>query len=41
MSSDAVLAMINRPTFVISWNKLLEEKRDRGEDASAPLPYDI
>ncbi|KAL7625809.1 hypothetical protein AAE478_005032 [Parahypoxylon ruwenzoriense] len=40
MRKDDVLAMICRPTFVISWYKLQEEKRKAGEDTSAPYPYD-
>ena len=40
MKKDAVLAMICRPTFVIHWYKLLEMKREKGEDTSAPYPYD-
>lgn len=39
MERDAVLAMICRPTFVICWYKLLDEKRKNGEDSSAPYPY--
>lgn len=30
MEKDAVLAMICRPTFVIHWRKLLEEKSKEG-----------
>lgn len=40
MEKDAVLAMTYRPTFVICWYKLVEEKRNRNGDASAPGPYD-
>ncbi|KAF2812289.1 uncharacterized protein BDZ99DRAFT_383671 [Mytilinidion resinicola] len=40
MGKDAVLAMICRPTFVICWYRLLEEKHKKGEHASAPYPYD-
>jgi len=40
MEKDAVLAMICRPTFVICWYKLLDEKHKKGEDTSAPYPYD-
>lgn len=40
MEKDAVLAMICRPTFVICWYKLLDEKHQSGEDSSAPYPYD-
>jgi hypothetical protein len=32
ISKDAVLAMICRPTFVIYWSKLLNEKLKKGED---------
>jgi hypothetical protein len=39
ISKDAVLAMICRPTFVIYWYKLLDEKRKEGESTSAPFPY--
>lgn len=41
MKKDAVLAMICRPTFVIHWYKLLEERIERGEGISAPYPYDV
>ncbi|KAL1639781.1 hypothetical protein SLS58_007523 [Diplodia intermedia] len=41
MAKEAVLSMICRPTFVIYWNKLLDEKRKEGEDTSAPWPYDV
>ncbi|KAB2574295.1 hypothetical protein DBV05_g7028 [Lasiodiplodia theobromae] len=41
MAKDTVLAMICRPTFVIHWYKLLDEKRKKGENASAPFPYDM
>ncbi|KAL7894328.1 hypothetical protein HDV64DRAFT_127229 [Trichoderma sp. TUCIM 5745] len=40
MKKNAVLAMICRPTFVISWYKLLEEKTEKGDEADAPYPYD-
>ncbi len=39
MEKDAVVAMICRPTFVISWYRLLEEKGKEGEDTDAPYPY--
>lgn len=35
MSKDAVLAMISRPTFVIYWYKLLDEKH------RVPSPCDV
>lgn len=41
MSKDAVLAMISRATFVIYWYKLMDEKHKKGEDTSAPYPYDV
>lgn len=42
MSEDAVLAMISRATFVIYWEKLLNEKHEAGEDiTSLPSPYDV
>jgi hypothetical protein len=41
MERDAVLAMICRPTFVIHWYKLLEEKRKEGAETNVPFPYDI
>ncbi|KAF8847174.1 hypothetical protein BDZ45DRAFT_607838 [Acephala macrosclerotiorum] len=40
MTTDAVLAMICRPTFVISWYKLLDENRKR-KDTDAAFPYDV
>lgn len=40
MTKKAVLAMICRPTFVISWYKLLDEKTKKGDKADAPYPYD-
>lgn len=40
MEKEAVLAMICRPTFVISWYKLLDEKRNKGDLEDAPYPYD-
>ncbi|KAL7919967.1 hypothetical protein ACQKWADRAFT_322548 [Trichoderma austrokoningii] len=40
MEKEAVLAMICRPTFVISWYKLLDEKLSTGNEADAPYPYD-
>lgn len=40
MKKNAVLAMICRPTFVISWYKLLDEKIKKGDEADAPYPYD-
>ncbi|KAI2468887.1 hypothetical protein F4781DRAFT_443149 [Annulohypoxylon bovei var. microspora] len=39
MEKSAALAMICRPTFVIYWYKLLDERRQKGEDTSAPCPY--
>ncbi|MCJ1468422.1 hypothetical protein MMC07_007050 [Pseudocyphellaria aurata] len=39
MSKDAVLAMICRATFVISWYKLTGEKE--GADLDVPYPYDV
>ncbi|KAI1399818.1 hypothetical protein F4819DRAFT_399059 [Hypoxylon fuscum] len=39
MERGAVLAMICRPAFVISWYKLLEEKSGEGEDTGVPYPY--
>lgn len=41
MKKEAVLAMICRPTFVISWYKLLDEKMKNGDEADAPYPYDV
>ena len=41
MSKNAVLAMISRPTFVIHWYKLLDEKFNRGEYESVPSPYGV
>ncbi|UKZ61284.1 uncharacterized protein TrAtP1_002551 [Trichoderma atroviride] len=41
MKQEAVLAMICRPTFVISWYKLLDEKRKNGNAVKAPYPYDV
>lgn len=41
MGKDTVLAMICRPTFVIYWYKLLDEKHKEGEDTSAPYPYEM
>jgi len=41
MRKADVLAMICRPTFVIYWYKLLDEKCKGGEDTSAPYPYDV
>lgn len=41
MSKDAVLAMICRPTFVIYWYKVLEEKHKKGDDIDVPNPYDV
>lgn len=41
MEKEAVLAMICRPTFVISWYKLLDEKVKNGDEADAPYPYDV
>ena len=41
MSKEAVLAMICRPTFVIYWYKLLDEKHEAGDYTSAPYPYDV
>ena len=41
MSKGDVLAMICRPTFVVYWYKLLDEKHKGGEDTSAPYPYDV
>ena len=41
MEKDLVLAIICRPTFVIYWFKLLDERYKRGEDTSTPYPYDI
>jgi len=40
IEKDAGLAMICRPTFVICWYKLLDEKHKKGEDTSVPYPYD-
>ncbi|KAK1252059.1 hypothetical protein MKX08_003246 [Trichoderma sp. CBMAI-0020] len=40
MEKQTVLSMICRPTFVISWNKLLDEKIENGDEADAPSPYD-
>ncbi|PMD28826.1 hypothetical protein L207DRAFT_642847 [Hyaloscypha variabilis F] len=40
MGKNEVLAMICRPTFVIFWYKLLDEKEKEGEDMNAPYPYD-
>ena len=40
MKKDAVLVMICRPTFVIYWYKLLDEKQKAGEDTNALYPYD-
>ncbi|OBT39662.1 hypothetical protein VE00_10672 [Pseudogymnoascus sp. WSF 3629] len=39
MTKDAVLAMICRRTFVISWYKLLDEKE--AKDTDAAFPYDV
>lgn len=38
MARGAVLSMICRPTFSISWYKLLEDKDKQGEDPRDPLP---
>lgn len=40
MKKEAVLAMICRPTFGMSWYKLLEEKRNKDDEVDAPYPYD-
>ena len=40
MEKDLVLSMICRPTFSICWYKLLDEKHSKGEDTSAPFPYE-
>ncbi|KAI1204516.1 uncharacterized protein F4807DRAFT_447060 [Annulohypoxylon truncatum] len=39
MEKGDVLTMICRPAFVIFWYKLLDERRKKGEDSSAPYPY--
>ena len=36
---DLVLAIICRPTFVICWHKLMDEKHEAREDTSGPYPY--
>lgn len=41
MGKDAVLAMTCRPTSIIHWHKLLEEKHEAGEDTDVPSPYDM
>lgn len=41
MEKDAVLAMICRPTFIIYWFKLLDERHKGGEDTSTPCPYNV
>ncbi|KAF2238775.1 hypothetical protein EV356DRAFT_563484 [Viridothelium virens] len=41
MSKDVVLAMICRPTFIIKWYKLLDEKHEKGEFPEDPAPYDV
>ncbi|KAK2781024.1 hypothetical protein FQN52_001915 [Onygenales sp. PD_12] len=41
MRKDEVLTMICRPTFIIYWYKLLDEKCKEGEDTSVPSPYDM
>lgn len=40
MRKDAVLAMICRPTFVIYWSKVMDEKLKKGENIDVPLPYE-
>lgn len=40
MTRDAVLAMICRPTFVISWYKLVSENSKEGKNTDAVFPYD-
>ncbi|KAL9086506.1 MAG: hypothetical protein Q9165_007122 [Trypethelium subeluteriae] len=41
MSKDAVLAMICRPTFIIKWYKLLDEKHREKEYPEDPDPYSV
>jgi hypothetical protein len=41
ISKDTALTMICRPTFIIYWYKLLDEKHKKGEATSAPSPYDV
>ncbi len=43
ISKDGVLAMICRPTFVIYWFKLLDEKdiEEDGEGADEASPYEV
>ncbi|KAL2204889.1 hypothetical protein CC79DRAFT_1309917 [Sarocladium strictum] len=40
LAREAVLTMICRPTFSISWSKFVERKRKEGGDVSAPDPYE-
>ncbi|KAI2634751.1 hypothetical protein GGS26DRAFT_551210 [Hypomontagnella submonticulosa] len=39
IEKEAALAMICRPAFVISWYKLLDEKRAKGEATDSTYPY--
>ncbi|KAI0453615.1 hypothetical protein F5B21DRAFT_478629 [Xylaria acuta] len=41
MSKDLVLSMICRPTFSISWFKMLNEKLENGECSDIPSPYAV
>ncbi|KAI0880206.1 uncharacterized protein GGS22DRAFT_99463 [Annulohypoxylon maeteangense] len=39
IAKSDVLTMICRPAFVIFWYKMLEERREKGQDANTPYPY--
>ncbi|KAF2968379.1 hypothetical protein GQX73_g5216 [Xylaria multiplex] len=39
MSKDKALSMICRPTFSISWERMLREKAEKGEVVGATSPY--
>ncbi|KAK6447149.1 hypothetical protein FP744_10003399 [Trichoderma asperellum] len=40
LEKEVVLAIICRPTFVLPWYKLLDEKSNRGQGGDVPYPYD-